>query len=164
MERQELQFGAYEFKAPSTYSSRKAIDPTYVFVIDVSQFSHPLGLFQQVIQSVKMCLDYIPNAEHASICFVTFDVCIHFYQLSSHVGGDPTVLWVSDQQDPFVPLPKNKLLLKVVEDREKIDAFLDKILTMHTFENKKQQSPYLCTGAAIIAAKHLIEDEGKHLQ
>lgn len=71
------------------------------------------------------------------------------------------MLWVSDQQDPFVPLPKSKLMLKVVEDREKIDTFLDKILTMHTLENKKQQSPYLCTGAAIIAAKHLIEDDGK---
>ncbi len=79
MERSELQFGAYEFKAPATYSARAPMKPTYVFVIDVSQFSHPIGLFPQVIQSVKMCLDYIPNAEKATICFVTFDVGIQFY-------------------------------------------------------------------------------------
>ncbi len=47
------------------------------------------------------------------------------------------MLLVNDQVDPFVPLPKEKLLLKVVDDREKIDAFLDKLLTLHTMENKK---------------------------
>jgi hypothetical protein len=52
-------------------------------------------------------------------------------------------------------------MLKVVEDRERIDTFLDKLLVMHTPEHKKYQSPFICTGAAILAAKHLIEDEGK---
>lgn len=46
LERPELQFGAYEFKAPAAYSARKAMNPTYVFVIDVSQFSQPIGYFQ----------------------------------------------------------------------------------------------------------------------
>jgi hypothetical protein len=40
-------------------------------------------------------------------------------------------------------------------------TFLDKLLVMHTPEHKKYQSPFICTGAAIQAAKHLIEDEGK---
>jgi protein transport protein SEC24 len=79
LERPELQFGAYEFKAPSTYSTRPPIKPTFVFVIDVSQFSQPLGYFQQIVQSIKMTLDYIPNAENTEICFITFDVNIHFY-------------------------------------------------------------------------------------
>jgi len=40
-------------------------------------------------------------------------------------------------------------MLKLVEDRERIDLFLDKLLVIHTPENKKYQSPFLCTGAAI---------------
>ena len=70
---------------------------------------------------------------------------------------------MGDITDPFVPLPKEKLMLKVIDDRERIDTFLDKLLVMHTPEHKKYQSPFICTGAAILAAKHLIEDEGKCL-
>lgn len=51
-------------------------------------------------------------------------------------------------------------MLKLVEDRERIDIFLDKLLNLHTIENKKYMPPFLCTGAAIQAAKSLIEDEG----
>ena len=46
-------------------------------------------------------------------------------------------MWVGDINDPFVPYPKNKLMMKVVEDREKIDIFLDRLLTLHKVENKK---------------------------
>lgn len=161
LERSELQFGAYEFKAPSTYMSRPALEPTFVFVIDVSQFSHPIGFFPQVVQSIKMCLDYIQNAENTKVCFITYDVNVHFYTVSN-IGGEPTLLWMGDITDPFVPLPKERLLLKVVEDRERIDTFLDKLLVMHTPEHKKYHSPFICTGAAILAAKHLVEDQGKY--
>lgn len=52
-------------------------------------------------------------------------------------------------------------MLRLVEDRERIDAFLDKLLTLHTPEHKRYQQPFICTGAAVQAAKHLIEDMGK---
>lgn len=52
-------------------------------------------------------------------------------------------------------------MLRLVEDRERIDIFLDKLLTMHNLETKKYQAPFLCTGAALSAAKQLIADEGK---
>ena len=133
-----------------------------MFVIDVSQFSHPIGFFPQVVQSIKMTLDYFQNAENTSVCFITYDVNIQFYTIPLS-GGEPTLLWVADITDPFVPLPKSKLMLNLVEDRERIDTFLDKLLVMHTPDHKKYQSPFICTGAAIQAAKHLIEDEGKSL-
>ena len=71
-------------------------------------------------------------------------------------NGEPTIIYVGDLIDPFVPLPKEKLMMKVVEDREKIDIFLDKLLNLHTAENKKYQGPHLCTGAALSAAKQLL--------
>jgi hypothetical protein len=52
-------------------------------------------------------------------------------------------------------------MLKLVEDRERIDIFLDKLLSMHLIETKKYQAPFLCTGAAISAAKQLVAEEGK---
>lgn len=44
-------------------------------------------------------------------------------------------------------------MLKLVEDRERIDIFLDKLFLLHNLENKKSQPPHICTGAAISAAK-----------
>ena len=115
-----------------------------------------------MVQSIKMTLDYFQNAENTSVCFITYDVNIQFYTIPLS-GGEPTLLWLPDITDPFVPLPKAKLMLNLVADRERIDTFLDKLLVMHTPEHKKYQSPFICTGAAIQAAKHLIEDEGKSL-
>jgi hypothetical protein len=53
-------------------------------------------------------------------------------------------------------------MLKLVEDRERIDIFLDKLLNMHHIETKKYQAPFLCTGAALAAAKQLVADEGNN--
>jgi hypothetical protein len=94
---------------------------------------------------------------------MTYDVNLHFYNMHSDPNGEPTVLWVGDIQDPFVPFPKERLMLRVVEDREKIDVFLDKLLTFHNVEMKKHQPATICTGAAIAAAKQLIHEEGKTL-
>ena len=44
-------------------------------------------------------------------------------------------------------------MLKLIDDRERIDIFLDKLILMHNVENKKYQPPHICTGAAISAAK-----------
>ena len=72
-------------------------------------------------------------------------------------------MYVGDIADPFIPLPKEKLMLKLVDDREKIDIFLDKLLNFHTMEHKKFQGPFLCTGAAIQAVKELLQEEGTYL-
>lgn len=57
--------------------------------------------------------------------------------MPSDPNGEPTVLWIGDITDPFVPYPKDKLMLKLVEDREKIDIFLDKLLTFFNPEQRK---------------------------
>ena len=49
MQRPELLYGAYEFKAPSTYSVRPPLLPAFCFVIDVSTQALQSGLFTQVV-------------------------------------------------------------------------------------------------------------------
>ena len=41
------------------------------------------------------------------------------------------MLWVADIDDPFAPAPRERLMVNAVQDRERIDAFLDKLLTMY---------------------------------
>lgn len=43
-------------------------------------------------------------------------------------NADATIYWVGDVDDPFVPYPKEGLMLNVSEDRERIDIFLDKLI------------------------------------
>jgi hypothetical protein len=86
-----------------------------------------------------MCLDYIQCPETAQLCFITYDINIHFYNMPQDPNAEPNILWVGDIMDPFIPYPKEKLILRLIEDREKIDIFLDKLITMHNFENKRYQ-------------------------
>jgi len=54
-------------------------------------------------------------------------------------------------------------MLNLLNDREKIDTLLEKIVTMHNLEAKKHMASSLCTGAAIAASKQLLENEGKSI-
>ena len=90
-----------------------------------------MGVFQQVVQSIKMTLDYFQNPENATICFITYDINLHFYNLPTDPNGEPSIVWVGEVNDPFIPFPKEKLMLKLIEDRERIDVFLDKLVAMH---------------------------------
>jgi hypothetical protein len=99
-----------------------------------------------------MSLDYFQNIAQTSVCFLTYDVNLHFYNMSQDPNGEPTIFWVGDVYDPFVPFPKEKLILRLQEDREKIDSFLDKMVQLHNLEQKKHMPSTVCTGAAIFAA------------
>lgn len=59
---------------------------------------------------------------------------IHFYNIPKNPNGEHTLLWVGDINDPFVPFPRERIMMNVAEDREKIDMFLDKVVTLHNVE------------------------------
>ena len=77
------------------------------------------------------------NPENTQICIITYDINIHFYNLPQDPNGEPNVLQLGEIIDPFIPYPKEKLMLKLVDDRERIDIFLDKLLNLHNAETKK---------------------------
>lgn len=52
-------------------------------------------------------------------------------------NADPTILMVTDVDDPFAPGPRDRLMLNVKDDRERIDALLDKLLTLYNVEARK---------------------------
>lgn len=70
------------------------------------------------------------------MCIFTYDNCIQFYDLPADPNGEPSIYWIGDMSDPFVPLPRSRLLLNIVEERERLDCFLDKLQTMYTPETR----------------------------
>ena len=62
---------------------------------------------------------------------MTFDQHMQFYSLPLDPNGEPSILIVADVDDPFTPAPRERLMLNAVQDRERIDSFLDKLLTIY---------------------------------
>lgn len=95
-------------------SSSKPTPPTYVFCIDISSTSIMNGFFYQVVQSIKQCLDSFPYPEETSLCFVTFDnQAVQFYHLPLDPNAEPSVFIMSDLDDPFIPFPREGLMVNL---------------------------------------------------
>jgi len=75
-------------------------------------------------------------------------------------NADPTILHVNDILDPFAPGPRDRLMLNLKEDRERIEALLDKLLAIYNLDSRKNLPIQICTGAAMAAAKELLADRG----
>ena len=67
--------------------------------------------------------------------------------------ADLKVMQVGDLQEPFTPFPAETFLLNVQTDRERIDAFLDKLITIYHTEEKKKSPIQTCMGAAMSSCK-----------
>ena len=65
-------------------------------------------------------MDCIPYPEYTDIAICTYDTAINFYNLPKDLGNEPSVVVMSDLDDPYCPLPINKLFLNVLNDREKV--------------------------------------------
>ena len=53
---------------------------------------------------------------------------MNFYNIPQDLNNDPSLIIVSDLEDPFCPLPINVLFQNVAEDREKINYLIEKLL------------------------------------
>jgi protein transport protein SEC24 len=163
--RAELTYGVYDIKAPSSFSSKPPVQPSFVFLIDTSLNAYESGFLHHTISSIKSCLESVVQPEVTSVVIVTYDSAIHFFSLSQDENADPTILNVGDIQNPFVPLPFQKLALNVATDIDRLNNLLDKIYNMYTPEYYSQgrQVVSTCTGAAIKASSQMLEELGKFL-
>ena len=92
-----------------------------------------------------------------TIGFITFDTCIHFYNLKSTLKS-PQMLVVSDINDVIMPSPDD-LLVNLAESRSLVDSLLDSLPSM--FQNNVHMSS--CTGSALQAAKRVMQHIGGKL-
>ena len=51
-------------------------------------------------------------------------------------------------------------MLNLINDRERIDSFLDKLIQMYHIDSRKNLPIETCTGSAMVACKQLIQDCG----
>jgi len=110
------------------------------------------GYFYSTVSTIKQCLDYFVSPENTKVCFMTFDQAMQFYVVPEDETKEPSILWVTDVDEPFVPFPQEKLMLNVTDDRARIDALLDRLISLYYLESRKNLPIQTCQGAAISAA------------
>jgi protein transport protein SEC24 len=112
-----------------------------------------------------MNLDYIHNKEESYIGIATYDhKSVHFYAAEN----DVKIFLMPDINNPFCPLPREKLFLKAVEQRSEIDKVIEKVNSYileknnEYVNNKKSIIPGSVSGSAVAAGiDSLMENGGR---
>ncbi|KAJ4346511.1 COPII subunit [Didymosphaeria variabile] len=145
-QRSELNYGVVEFVAPQEYMVRPPQPLVYLFLIEVGHPSLVNGLCATVSKIISEALPRIPNAEgRTRVGFIGFDTSLYYFSIprDGSENNDPSMLVVSDLDEPFLPTPDN-LLVTLSESMQNVQTFLEKLPTM--FQDNPQ------TGSAMGSA------------
>lgn len=155
--RAEVKYGVCEFIAPPQYLVRAPQAPTYVFLLDVSSHAVENGLLATAAQTIQESLDRIPNKNDLTkVAFLGVDSSLHYFHIPAPSSeAEPSIVVVSDLDDPFLPLPSG-ILVKLSECRASIDLLLSKLGEMFA-QNK---NPNNALGSALRSAHNLISNIG----
>lgn len=151
--RNELNHSVVEFVAPPEYMVRPPQPPVYVFVLDVSVHAVQNGLLATAARTIQESLDRLPNKDdRAKVGFIAVDSSLHYFNIPVPPSqAEPSMLVVSDLEDPYLPLPSG-LLVNLTECRSSIDLLLSRIGDMFA-QNTNQNN---ALGSALKAAHKLI--------
>ncbi|KAG4304754.1 hypothetical protein PORY_001807 [Pneumocystis oryctolagi] len=153
--RLELNHAVVDFLAPSEYMVRPPQPLVYVFLIDVSYAAVISGMVATATRTILESLDRIPNRDQRTkIGFIAVDTSLYFFNLSNK-DHEPSMLVVSDLDDPFLPQP-NDLLVNIFEYRKNVEILLEKFNDMF----KNTQNTGNAMGPALKAARKLIQNIG----
>ncbi|KAI9654598.1 MAG: COPII subunit [Alyxoria varia] len=163
-QRPELNCSVVEFVAPQEYMVRPPQPLVYLFLFDVSHASVANGLLATSARCILESLDRIPNADRRTrVGFIAVDSSLHYFSIQQDRRGeetheevsDPSMLVVSDLDEPFMPTPED-LLVTLSECRRNIEHFLNKLQSMF----QSSQNTQSCMGAALRAGHKLIAPVG----
>ncbi len=125
----ELCCGTYEFETNDKYwkKGRLPNQALYIFLIETSSSSVQSGYLGAIIESIKDVVNNgaFYNGEKARVAIITYDSIVSFYAFSDKMN-QPQMLCVPNEP-VFVPTVKDHLILKAVDDKDKILAILELI-------------------------------------
>jgi protein transport protein SEC24 len=162
----ELSCPTVDFVAPAQMKHTTPFLPHYIFMIDISQLSYEFGLTSYVLNSISTNLEYFNTPSNTFIAIATYDSrSIQFFSIDKSTEVKAYI--VSDLENPFCPLPRSKLFLNVVDQKNEIEKVIEKI-TFYINEkysegsvlNTKKNIPGSVSGSAIVAGLNSLEDNG----
>ncbi|KAJ9665203.1 COPII subunit [Coniosporium apollinis] len=157
-QRPELNYSVVEFVAPQEYMVRPPQPLVYLFVFDVSYAAVANGLLATSARCIMESLDRIPNADRRTrLGFMAVDSSLYYFSIprDNSEANDPSMLVVSDLDEPFLPTPED-LLVNLSEARANIENFLEKMQSMF----QDTQNGGSAMGSALRAGHKLISPVG----
>ncbi|VVC42428.1 Hypothetical protein CINCED_3A010523 [Cinara cedri] len=155
--RPEIQNATIEYIASQDYMVRPPQPALYLFLLDVSRNATLTGYLEIVCERIlnKIMTNDIPGDSRTNIGFVTFDSCVHFYQIANGDGGRPKQLIVSDISDIFLPLPDG-LIVNLEENKSSIKDLLTSLPNLY----RESYDNGCALGAALQAAFKILAPRG----
>ncbi|KAF3931820.1 hypothetical protein ABW19_dt0201318 [Dactylella cylindrospora] len=154
-QRAELNHAVVEFVAPQEYMVRPPQPLVYLFLLDVSYAAVTSGLLATAARTILESLDRIPNADKRTrVGFICVDSALHYFSINSETN-EPSMLVVSDLEEPFMPIPTD-LLVSLSACREGIETLLGKLQDMYSTTTNTSS----CMGSALKAGHKLISSIG----
>ena len=127
----ELNNGSYEFILNRSYWKNNRIpnSPNYYFLIDISYKAIESGFSQCVLETIKDCIlnnyFYNYNTFNIKVCIITYDTSIHFYSVNNK--SNQFVMYCVNEDDIFIPIYKDNLLISFKDNKNKLIQILESI-------------------------------------
>lgn len=132
----ELTSEAVEYIASVEYMVRPPQPACYMFVFDCSKAATEIGYIPVLAAAIADLLDQMPGDARASIGFIAFDSCIHYFSFS----GTQVVHHVCpDVSAEVTPCSTDGILANITSRREMILDFLTQKLATFPFEEGSSQ-------------------------
>jgi len=156
LERPELCKGSVEYVAPEEYMVRPPMPPAFFFCVDVTHAAVTSGATAAVCSSISRTLGSIPGGERTLVGLLTFDSCLHFYNLNT-ASGQPQMLVVGETSEPYAPCG-NGLLVELSQARPQLEELLAGIPNM--FASSCVPGAGGCAGAVVSGATQAMKATG----
>lgn len=141
----------------------------YLYLLDVSHNAVNTGYLRTFCDTLLENLDKIPGDARTHIGFITYNSCIHFYNLSEALAQPRMMIYadIGDASDPvdsslMLPMPDG-LMVNLNECRESIQLFLQELPNMFSVANAGSIETDSALGTALNAAYHLLKPTGGRL-
>ena len=147
--RSELHLGSVDFLPPGdiVYTSGA---PITIFLVDISYLSSSSGFLDTILDVLSVHVADLPLESEVS--FILFDDCIHFVKFELSRNGSPSLISVSDTDDPFVPDPCLPVSPHLLLDQIHSLIGIIKSLSLRANPNRAAS----CANAALSVAVDLI--------
>ena len=126
----------------------------YIYLLDVSHNAISTGYLHSFCETLLENLDKVPGDSRTQIGFITYNSCLHFYNLSDSLS-QPRMMIYPDLDELILPMPDN-LMINLNENKESIQIFLQSLPSL--FADSYETDSAL--GSALNAAHQLLKQTG----
>jgi protein transport protein SEC24 len=147
----------YDILAPEDYMQRPPMPPTFCFVLDISQAARRIGMVETVCEVVEglVAQQAFPGLPRTQVAFILYGHEVHLIGFSE--TGPVQIFSLSRAMgEPFLPVPKDQLIVSVADNEGSIQQCMQVIRRMSAQSCVESSA----LRSALLYAKLVLESSG----